>query len=381
MSKRGNAEGSISKRRDGRWEARVSLGYADGRRQRRAFYGKSRQEVARKLGRAQRALADGLPLPSERQTLGTFLEDWLRDSAARKVRPRTLQRYGEIVGLHLAPKLGRLPLAKLTPQHVERMMNEALAAGASPQSAAHHRAVLRTALNVAMRWGLLGRNVASLAEPSHVPEREVRALSPADARALLEAVRGDRLEALFTVALALGLRQGEALGLRWSDVDLDGDTLRVQRSLQRVDREWCFMAPKTARSRRTVALPSPVTAALREHRTRQLEERLRLGAAWQGNQWGDLVFADEAGGPLSGFHVSRRFRALLALAGLPPMRYHDLRHGAASLMAAQGVPARVAMEVLGHAQISTTMNIYTHVAPELARDAADRVAAALWRDS
>ena len=180
------------------------------------------------------------------------------------------------------------------------------------------------------------------------------------------------------VALALGLRQGEALGLRWSDIDLDARTLSVRRSVQRVGREWRFLEPKTARSKRTVALPAPLADALRAHRTGQLAERMRMGSAWQGEKWGDLVFTDAMGGPLSGFHVYRRFKALLAAAGLPKMRYHDLRHGAASLMAAQGVPARVAMETLGHASITTTMNVYAHVAPELGRDAADRMAAALW---
>jgi len=381
MSKRGNSEGSIYRRKDGRWAASVDFGQGDGRRRRKAFYGKTRLEVAHKLQAAQRALTDGLPLPGQRQTTGDFLEVWLRDSVARKVRPKTLQRYQQIVRLHLTPRLGRIPLAKLTPAHVERMMNEAIADGASPRSACHHRAVLRTALGVAMKWGILGRNVASLAGPPHVPEREIRPLSRGDARAILEAVRGDRLEALFTVALALGLRQGEALGLRWPDVDLDGGTLTVQRSLQRVDGEWLFPEPKTARSRRTVPLPGPVIAALRQHRSRQVEERLRLGQAWQGQKWGDLVFTDEAGGPLSGFHVSHRFKALLRVAGLPPMRYHDLRHGAASLMASQGIPVRIAMEILGHSQISTTMNVYAHVAPEYGRDAAERMGAALWGKS
>lgn len=381
MAKRGNSEGSIYKRADGRWCASVDLGHTNGRRRRRAFYGKTRQEVVNKLHAAQRQLADGLPLPGQRQTVGGFLEVWLRDSAARKVRPRTLERYRQIVQLYLIPRLGRIRLAKLAPADVERAMNEALTLGASPRSAAHMRAVLRTALNVAMKWGSLGRNVASLAGPPRVPEREIRPLSRADARAILGAVRGDRLEALFTVALALGLRQGEALGLRWQDVNLDGGTITVQRSLQRVGGEWLFLEPKTIRSRRTVPLPGPVTAAVREHRARQLQERLRLGPAWQGETWGDLVFTDEAGGPLSGFHVRRRFNALLAVAGLPPMRYHDLRHGAASLMAAQGVPVRVAMELLGHSQVSTTMNVYAHVAPELGRDAADRMGEALWGKS
>ena len=382
MTKRGNSEGSIYQRKDGRWAASADLGYAGGRRRRKAFYGRTRKEVADKLVTALRARQQGLPILSERQTTGAFLESWLRDSAAPKVRPKSLVRYEGIVRLYLLPAIGHIPLAKLSPSHVQKMMNDALAAGASPQSACHHRAVLRTALNVALRWGMVSRNAASLAEPPRVPEREVRALGVADARALLAAVEGDRLEALFTVALGVGLRQGEALGLRWgSDVDLEAGTLAVQRALQRVGGAWLFLEPKTARSRRTVTLPQPVVAALREHRGRQLQERLRAGAAWEGEKWGGLVFCGEIGEPLSGFHVSRRFRSLLALAGLPSMRYHELRHGAASLMAAQGVPARVAMEVLGHAQISTTLNLYTHVAPELQRDAAERMAAALWGES
>jgi integrase len=380
MSKRANNEGSIYRRKDGRWAASVDLGQADGRRRRKAFYATTRQEVARKLQAAQRALADGLPLAGQRQTVGAFLETWL-SGVARRVRPKTFERYRQIVRLHLVPRLGRIPLAQLMPAHVEAAMNQAQDEGASPQSAAHHRAVLRGALNVAMRDSLVGRNVAALAAPPRIPEHEVRALSRGDARALLEAVRGDRLEALFTVALALGLRQGEALALRWTDINLDDGALTVQRSLQRVNGEWCFVEPKTTRSRRTIPLPGPVTAALREHRARQLQERLRLGPAWQGETWGDLVFADEAGCPLSGFHVSRRFKGLLRVAGIPAMRYHDLRHGAASLMAAQGVPARVCMELLGHSQISTTMNIYAHVAPELGRDAAERIGAALWGKS
>jgi integrase len=229
-----------------------------------------------------------------------------------------------------------------------------------------------------MRHSLLFRNVAALAVAPNVPEPEIRAITPAAARQVLAAVTGDRLEALFTVALACGLRQSEALGLRWSDIDLDADTLRVQRVIQRVNGEYQVLEPKTKRSRRTISLPAPVATSLRQHKVRQSEDRLKVGPAWEGDAWGGLVFADEAGGPLSSYHVGRRFKNLLAVAGLQAMRYHDLRHGAASLMAAQGVPARVAMEVLGHAQISTTMNIYAHIAPEFQKEASERVAAALW---
>ncbi len=225
---------------------------------------------------------------------------------------------------------------------------------------------------------LQDRIVTRVAEPPRTEDYVVRPLTTAGAQALLSAVKGDRLEALFQVGLALGLKQGETLGLTWTDIDLDACTLSVQRTLQRVRSEWVLSEPKAAKSRRTIPLPEPVARALREHRSRQLEERLRAGPAWEGGTWGGLVFPDELGRPLSGFHVLRRFRSLLDLAGLPPMRYHDLRHGAASLMAAQGVPARVAMELLGHSQIATTMNVYTHVTPQDQREASARVSEAIW---
>ena len=381
MSRRGSSEGSIHRRKDGRWAAALSLGYQRGRRQRKYLYGRTRAEVARKLHEAQRTLSSGGILPAEQQTVKTVLETWLRDSAAQQVRAKTFQRYEGIVHLHLIPALGSIKLTRLNPAHVEAMLNQALAQGASPRSLTQWRAVLRRALNVAARWGWVSRNAASLAEPPRTEDYVVRPLTTADAQALLSAVKGDRLEALFQVGLALGLRQSETLGLTWKDIDLDAGTLSVRQTLQRVRGEWVFSEPKTAKSRRTIPLPRPVARALREHRGRQLEERLKAGPAWEGETWGDLVFPDELGRPLSGFHVLRRFRSLLALAGLPPMRYHDLRHGAASLMAAQGVPARVAMELLGHSQIATTMNIYTHVTPQDQREASARVSEAIWGKS
>jgi integrase len=354
--------------------ARVTL--PDGRR--RAYYGATRAEAAQKLQRALAAIDAGLPLAGERLAVGPLLETWLRDHAAQRVRDKTLRTYRDLIRLHINPVIGRINLTKLTPQHVERMMAKVAEKGMSPRTAVHCRAVLRNALSHAMRHSLVFRNVAALADPPKVPELEIRAITPVAARQVLAAVRGDRLEALFTVALACGLRQSEALGLRWSDVDLESATLRVQRSLQRVNGEYQVLEPKTKRSRRTISLPAPVATSLRQHKARQTEDRLKVGPAWEGDTWDGLVFTDETGCPLSSFHVGRRFKSLIAVAGLPKMRYHDLRHGAASLMAAQGVPARVAMEVLGHAQISTTMNIYAHIAPEFQKEASERMAAALW---
>jgi integrase len=235
-----------------------------------------------------------------------------------------------------------------------------------------------------MKHGMVARNVAALADPPHVPEKEHEAITPAKARAIFEAVKGSSLEAFVTVALSCGLREGEALGLRWTDIDLEGGTLSIQRTLQRIDgengREWRFLEPKTKRSRRTIPLPAPVAQALREHRERQTAERLLMGPVWEGERWGHLVFTNEVGGPLEASTVIHSFHRLLARAGLPKIGIHSLRHGAASLMAALGIPARVAMEALGQAQISTTMNRYTHIAPEWQREAADAMGRGLWRE-
>ncbi|MDO8751537.1 MAG: site-specific integrase [Dehalococcoidia bacterium] len=372
--KRGNSEGSIVQRKDGRWCARVSLPNGG----RKSYYGKTRLEASKKLQQAQRTLADGLPVAGERQTTGDFLEAWLRDSAAPRVRPKTLKGYADMVRLHIVPVVGRIPLARLNPQNVEAVLASVSAKGLSARTVGRCRDVFRNALNHALKHGLVGRNVAALADAPTAPAREITALMPNAARRVLAAVKGDRLEPLFTVALACGLRQSETLGLRWSDVNVDAGSLSIQRTLQRVNGAFTFFPPKTARSRRTIAMPAPVAAALLQHMKRQLEERTVMGAAWEGDAWGALVFTNEVGGPLTSFHVSRRFSKLLQLAGLPRMRYHDLRHGAASLMAAQGVSARVAMEILGHAQISTTMNIYTHIAPELQKEATEKMADALW---
>jgi integrase len=253
-------------------------------------------------------------------------------------------------------------------------MKGKLAAGLSPRTVQYHHAILRRALGQAHRWGLVSRNVAKLVDPPRVRRPEIRPLTPEQARTLLEAARGDRLEALYTVALAVGLRQGEALGLRWDDIDLDRGWLTVRNALQRLGPGWQLVEPKTARCRRTIALPSVVAAALQSHRTRQLQERLWAGARWQEN---DFVFASRIGTPLDGTNVTRRFQQLLRRSGLPRQRFHDLRHACASLLLAQGVHPRVVMETLGHSQVGLTMNTYSHVIPALQREAATQMDAVL----
>jgi integrase len=247
-----------------------------------------------------------------------------------------------------------------------------MAAGLSPRTVLHLRAVLRRALNQACRWGLLARNVATFVQPPRVPHHEVQPLSVDEAGALLRHISGDRLEALYVLAMATGMRQGELLGLRWDDVDLSARSLAVRTALHRRGGSPALVEPKSARGHRTIPLPDIAVSALRAHKVRQAEDRLLAGSRWRGEPWG-LVFTSTVGTPLDGTAVTHRFQRLLASAGLPKQRFHDLRHAAASYMLAGHVPMRVVMETLGHSDIRLTANTYSHLAPALAREAADRM--------
>lgn len=375
MAKRGQNEGSIHKRRDGRWVAVLNLGFDGGKRRRKYFYGDTRRKVQEKLTKALRDQQQGLSVAMDaRQTLAQYLVRWLEDVGRPGLRPRTYSSYQQTIGGHLMPALGRVRLQELTPQAIQTYLNTKLASGLSPRTVQYHHAVLRKALHDALKWGLVARNVATLVTPPKQREPERRYLTPQEARRFLDAVVGHRLEALFTVGLALGLRQGEALGLRWADVDWDAGVIRVGHQLQRINGKLTLADTKSRSSRRTIPLPEAAARALRDHRRRQLEERVQAGDQWED---GDLVFATQHGRPLDARNVTRQLHRLRQQAGLPWLTFHGLRHGYGSLLAAQGVHPRVAMELMGHSQLSLTMEIYTHVAPELAREAAEKIDRAL----
>ena len=376
MSRRGNKEGSIHKRKDGRWACVADMGYSNGKRRRKYLYGKTRREVQERLTAVQHEIQRGIPVSSDRQTLAQFLAVWLESSVRPRVGPKTYVSYEQLVRLHTAPSLGRHSLRKLEPQHVQSWLNEKLSSGLSPRTVQYLRATLRNALNHAIRWGLVARNVAALADAPRVMRHEVQILDPGQARTFLEAAKGDRLEALYSVAV--GLRQGEALGLGWSDVDLDRGLLFVRGSLQRLDGKLRIVEPKSRHSTIAINLPEVCRVALREHRVRQLEERLVAGSRWIDS---GLVFTTSIGSPLEGTNVTRYFQTILERAGLPRIRFHDLRHTCASLLLAQGVQPRMVMETLGHSQISLTMNTYSHVMPAMRKDAADRMDAILSGNS
>ena len=234
----------------------------------------------------------------------------------------------------------------------------------------HVRAVLTRALNQALRWDLVPRNVAALVDLPRVGHFEISPLSPAEARRFLEHARNDALHPLFVVALTTGLRQGEALGLQWPDIDLDASHLTVRRALQRVNGKLSVVEPKTRRSARTIVLPAVAVTAFRDRRRRQLQDRIAAGSLWVES---GFVFTTALGSPLDGTSVTHRMQRLLAEAGMRRQRFHDLRHACASYLLQQGVHPRVVMDLLGHSQIALTMNTYSHLMPGVRDEAATRM--------
>jgi integrase len=342
--------------------------------------------------------------------------------ARARVRPLTFRSYENAVSRYIMPHLGPRRLAQLRPEHVQAWLSALERDGVTAARRVYLRSMLRNTLNTAMRWRLVVRNAAALVDAPRVVSHEIKPLAPDQAQQLIQTVKGDALEGLVTVALSCGLRRGEMLGLQWVDVDLEAGTLQVRRALQRfggdaatrrpllaeqlrirtalkgegvsdeerrelrqelatvlgklkaIKTSLHIVEPKSARSRRTITLPAVAVTALRAHRVRQLETRLAAGGRWQE---GGFVFTSGIGTPIEPRRITREFRALLTRAGLPPIRLHDLRHSCATLLLAQGVSPRVVMEMLGHSQVSLTLNTYSHVLPTLQQDAARKMDAIL----
>lgn len=376
MAKRANGEGSLYRRPNGDWVACLDMGWSsDGRRLRRYVSARTKTEASRRLRELQSQRERGQLPRSSPPTVTQWFETYLSEVARKKVRPSTYARYRGDVERHIVPTIGRIRIDRLQPADLTRLYNQKTTEGLSPTSVRHLHAVIRRALTIACRWQLITTNVASLVEPPSATRTEIDPLTQTEARQLLAALSADPMRARWEVAL-LGLRQGEALGLAWEDVDLDRRTLTVRRALQRQKGAGLvFTEPKTARSRRTIPLPEPLVASLRAHRASQAEQRLLAGSVWRGS---DCVFTTELGSPIDPRSDWAAFKKLLTTAGLRDVRLHDLRHTAASLLLLQGVSPRVVMEILGHSQIALTMNTYSHVAPELQVQAMSSMSEALW---
>lgn len=358
-SVRGHGEGTIYRRKDGRWVASVTLptGY------RRSRYAKTRAV-------AKAVLEEMLQGGTEKRTLGDFLAGWLRE-AHGTIRPATWRQYEMIARVHLTPALGRVPLRSLTPELVSDYLTRKRRT-LSAQSVRHHRAVLRRALHVAQARGLVTRNAASLSSAPRMPrQKALQALTAAQVGILVDGTRDDRLWALYVVAATAGLRQAELLGLAWDDVDLDRGLLHIRSTLHRVDGEWVLAEPKTGSGERTVPLSEIAVEALTDHRRRMAGERT---PEWK---YHGLVFVTPSGNPIHGPNLLPPFYDHLEQLGLPRIPWHGLRHSAASVMLEAGVPIEVVSRVLGHSTIRVTMDVYGHLTEKVLRQASEGVNRAL----
>jgi integrase len=377
MTKRAKGESSIIKGDDGRWHGYVSMGLKDGgKRDRRHVASVKRADVVRMVRELEEQRDAGVVPPSGRGvTVEQWMNLWIDTIASRKVRPSTLVGYRTCLK-RINLVLGHHRLDKLQPEHLEAFYTRLEADGLSSTTALLHHRVISRALKVALQRGRVARNVATLVDAPTPRREEAQPLTATEAKRLLHAAKDLPNGARWSVALALGLRQGEALGLLWDAVDLDAGTLTVRRALQRQKGKGLVLVePKSRAGRRTIKLPAPLRDALRTHRTQQAEQRMTVANVWEDR---GFVFCQPNGRPIDARRDWLDWKALLKAAEVRDARVHDARHTAATLLLQQGVPARVVMEVLGHSQISLTLGTYSHVVPELAEEAAQRMGDALW---
>lgn len=372
MGRRGNGEGSIYQRSDGRWTATITL-QGEGRR-RKSFYGKTRKEVQEQLKIALREQQQGMLLATPQQTVEQFLTQWLEDRKAT-LRIRSYERYGEQIRLHIIPVLGYHQLQKLSPQHVQAFYTKKLKEGLSSTTVNGLHAMLHKALEDAVRYNLVARNICDAVSPPRRARYEIQPFSMEQAQQFLTIVKGHSLEALFVLAITTGMRRGEILALKWQDINFSQNSLQVRRIFTRQPgNRYIEAEPKTEKSRRSIQLVPIVVTLLKHHRTHQIEAKLQAGSLWQDH---GLVFCTSLGTPLNPSKVVDRFKTLLKKGGLPAIRFHDLRHSAATMLLSLDVHPKVVQELLGHNQISMTMDIYSHVLPSMQRGAMARLNDAL----
>jgi integrase len=357
---RGNGAGTIYPRKN---KGGKTIGYrgsyiVNGKR----YYvsAQTKTETEQKLRQAMTDADRGLVFEASTLVLSHYLDKWLLN-IKDTVRQRTWERYEQIARVHLKPILGRLKLKNLTPTHVRRLYREKLDAGASHRTVQYIHTTLRKALQDAVTDDLIPRNVADGIKAPRPKKKEINPLSPEQTRTFLEAIRDDPLEALYVLAIHRGLRQGELLGLKWDDVNLEAATLQVRRTLSLTRDGHVFEQPKNGKGR-SIELTQSAADALRSHLQHQLKEIEALGDEYQDE---GLIFPGERGQPMRPWTLTRKLQRILEHIGLPHIRFHDLRHTCATLLLGKGVHPKFVQELLGHATISITLDTYSHVIPAM----------------
>ncbi len=372
--------GQIIEKSKGVWLIRIQQRGIDGKRKSfsETFKG-TKSEADKQLTKKLGELDNGTLNANSKRTLGEYLDVWLETIAKPRLHQRTFVDYKDLMRLHVRDSLGNIKLSDLKAIHIQKLYGELqtekkLAA----RRVRYVHAVLSSALRKAVELDILPRNVAKLVQLPKETKKEMDVLSEAECGLFLNALKGERLETMFSFALATGLRPEEYLALQWKDVDFDKQTASVRRAVIRLPKsKWYFSEPKTKSSRRTLPLPVTLVKELRAHRRKQNEERLKLGAAWQNH---DLVFPSEVGTPSTHSNITQVYKRVLKNAELrTSLRLYDLRHSHATLLLKAGVHAKVVSERLGHSTIALTLDVYSHVLPSMQAEAAAHLETMLYR--
>lgn len=376
MAKRNpNGAGSITRRKDGTYEARVYVTTTDGQRKRISRYGKTHDEAAEKLAKAKELEDKGVPTPAKAWTLADFLTYWLEEIVKPNQRPNTYDKYETMVRLYLVPRLGKKKLTKLGIADLRKFFKELASAGVGGSTRQECMKTLRNALNRAMREELILRNVATLVDMPQATAKEVIPWSGQEAITFLRSARSHRLYAAFVFSIVLGLRRGELLGLRWIDLDLSTGTAHPRKQvLRRTGIGLVHADLKTEHSKGALPLPRLCLEALGERRQLQRLERERAGTRWTEM---DLVFTTETGGMIDPDGFSGTFERRVTRSTVRRIPLHHTRHTTGSLLALLGVHPNDAQKILRHSRITTTLGIYTHVTTDTQRAAAAKLSSSL----
>jgi len=372
--------GHLRERSKGTWAIILDLGRdaAGKRRQKWHSFKGTKRQAENELARLVTEMEGGTYIEPVKLTVAAYLRRWLEDQVKPTKSARSYERYEEVIRLHLAPALGHLPLAKLTPLDIQGYYTKALQTGRrnghkgglSARTVAQQHVILKSALKQAVRWRLILRNPADAVDPPRAKDREMMCLDEEQSAQVLEAARGTRLYMPLMLALTTGMRRNEILGLRWRDIDLEGGKLAVRQSLSETRGGIVYKAPKTAKGRRVIDLLSLTVEALVRHKGEQAQSRLLLGDAYEDN---DLVVPRPDGRPNTPCVVGRMYHDLAKKLGLPTSRFHDLRHTHATLLLRQGEHPKVVAERLGHSSVNITLDRYSHVLPDMQEAAARRL--------
>jgi integrase len=363
--KRGQGEGSVFRRKDGLWVAQVTV-----QAKHISKYFKKQKDAIDWLQDTRNQIQNGLTYNGAQITVGVFLEDWL-NSYKSSVRPKTIYQYREIVKNKIIPAIGKIKLKDLRPDKIQYFYNTCLDNGVSERTTLLIHAVLHRALNQALQWGLIGRNPSQAVTRPRYKRKEMMILTGDQVGVFLAAAKETNCEVIYWLAVTTGIREGELLGLKWSDLDWENRRLQIQRQVQRLPEVGVvFSEPKTAAGKRLIVLSATVVLKLYEQKEHQELIKQFAGDRWKEN---NLIFTSTVGTPVDRRNMYREFKAIIKKAELPDIRFHDLRHTAATLMLQQGVHPKVVQECLGHSDISLTLNTYSHVLPSMQDAAAEKM--------